>query len=96
MQMQAVKLAYGYNRSYADLCQAHGIELLKKRREDRVDKFVTKTLKNEKYKERWFQERNYEGPEIRNVRSIVETRARTMRYYNSPLAYMRRRANELI
>ena len=47
MQRQVVKLAYGYDLSYAAACELHGITTLEERREKQVDKFAQKTL-NEK------------------------------------------------
>ena len=95
MQRQSVKLAYGWSSSYKDICELKGIETLKKRRVDYIDRFVQKTLRNPRYSDTWFPLREEAGMSVRNRRNYVETKARTSRYYNSPLSYMRRRANDI-
>ena len=96
MRKQAAKLAYGFNIDYHSLCQLKGIESLKTRREKYIDRFVMKSMSNTRFNDDWFPLRDQGQMEIRNRRNIAETRARTARYYNSPLAYMRRRANDLL
>ena len=96
MQKQAVKLAYGWDQSYETICDNKGIETLKKRREKYIDRFVSKTLLNSRFSNTWFPVRDPAAMNIRGRRNYIETRARTSRYYNSPLSYMRRRANDLL
>lgn len=95
MQKQVVKLAYGYEKSYATICTERNISTLKQRREERVDRFAQKSLKNPRFAPTWYPDRAYEGPNIRSLRRIQEARARTTRFFNSPLANLRRRANTL-
>ena len=94
LQRQVVRLAYGWNNSYEDLCAIKNIDSLKKRREDYLDRFTEKTLNNERFSH-WYPVRERDEHQLRNRRNFEETRARTSRYYNSPLAYLRRRANDL-
>ena len=68
---------------------------LKKRRELYIDKFVLKAIDNPRYKNSWFPRREEDQYNLRARRPYVEIRAKTLRYYNSPLAYMKRRANDL-
>ena len=94
-QKQAAKLAYGSEKSYAELCSEHGIETLKERRAKQVDKFVTKTMKNPRYADEWYPLREDDMHNIRDRKKYRETKTKTLRYYNSPISYYRRRANEL-
>ena len=75
---------------------AKNIKTLKTRREEYIDRFVAKSLTNTRFSQVWFPLREEGGMELRGRRAYVETRARTSRFYNSPLAYMRRRANDLL
>ena len=96
LQRQVVKLAFGWDISYSEACDKYDIETLEQRRKNSVDKFVIKTTNSERFAENWYPLRITEGPEIRDRRVYYETFAKTKRYYNSPLAYMRRRANDLL
>ena len=95
MQKQVVRLAFGSEKSYKSICEEFSIQSLKERREIQIEKFVKKTLANPRYKD-WYPVRNPEGPGVRERRIYVETKARTQRYYNSPIAYFRRKANDLL
>ena len=95
MQRQMVKLAYGYNKSYEVICEQMGISTLEERRKTYIDNFVIKTLYNARFSGAWFPRREAGHMDLRARRNYVETKSRTTRYYNSPLSYMRRRANEL-
>ena len=95
MQRQAVRLAYGWEKSYATVCSEAGILTLKKRREDYIDRFVIKALRNDRYRDSWFPTREEGTMSLRTRREFFETRSRTERYFNSPLSFMRRRANVL-
>ena len=61
-----------------------------------MDRFVAKNVNNVRFREDWFPLRDLEGPDVRDRRVFKETCARTSRYYNSPLAFMRRRANDIL
>ena len=95
MQRQVLKLAYGWEYSYEELCAIKGVVRLEERREKYIDRFVTKTLLNPRFSEPWFPLREPGAMDIRSRRNFYETKSRTTRYYNSPLSFMRRRANEL-
>ena len=81
---------------YQDTCDLHNIESLEQRRKKYIDRFVAKATRNERFAEEWFPQREEAGPEVRERRVFHETYARTNRYYNSPLSFMRRRANDLL
>ena len=95
MQRQAVKLAYGWDKSYSQLCEEKGILSLKKRRENFIDRFIMKTSISDRFGSVWFPLRDTDVHNIRDRRPYKETKAKTSRYYNSPLSFMRRRANDL-
>ena len=54
-----------------------------------------KALRSNRFSPSWFPLREVDEHNLRGRRPYVKTRARTGRYYNSPLAFMRRRANNL-
>ena len=95
MQKQVFKLAFGKEKSYATICAENNYVTLEERRTVYMDKFIVKSLNNERFSNVWFPKRE-EVRELRNVRIYKETNARTKRFYNSPLAMMRRRANDLL
>ena len=96
MQKQVIKLAFGWTDSYVNICNNNGIDTLKNRRLAALDRFVAKTADSDRFADAWFPVRDLQGPEIRNRRIFQETKSKTTRFYNSPLAFMRRRANDLL
>ena len=54
LQKQVAKLAYGWDRSYQVICEEENIQTPQERREQYIDKFVAKTLKNPRFNARWF------------------------------------------
>ena len=93
MQKQAAKLAFGWEKSYTVICAEQGIETLKTRREKY--NFIIKTLNTERFSSSWFPLREQNNHNLRDRRPYTETQAKTQHYYNSPLSFMRRRANDL-
>ena len=96
LQKQVVKLAFRWERNYSDICEEKGILTLKERRENYIDNFVLKTLDNPRFTDTWYPRREAHTHDIRNRNPFIETRATTQRYFNSPLSYLRRRANYLV
>lgn len=92
---QAIRVCFGSNEPVRDLMQRHGLETLKERRERRCDRFIVKAATNPLFQARWFQRRPASGHNLRRRREIAEPRATTMRRFNSPLAFIQRRANQL-
>ena len=88
-------MAFGYDKSYKVICAEQDIPSLKERRLSYIDNFVMKTINNSKFQNVWYPFRDEDVHNIRDRRPYKETRARTKRYFNSPLAFLRRRANEL-
>ena len=95
LQKRVLKLAFGWDTSYSDMCSIYNIPTLKQRRMDYVDRFILKSIDNERYSSSWFPLREEVVHDLRDRRPFQETKARTSRYYNSPISFMRRRANEL-
>ena len=96
MQKQVVKLAYGWEANYGVVCAAKGIDTLEDRRKKYIDNFIGKIIENPRFADTWFPLRDPDQRGLRDRRSFVESRARTNRFFNSPLSYMRRRANDML
>lgn len=73
----------------------NGIKSLGERRVRRVDTFLRKSFQFPRFGEKWFPVRQEGTMNLRRRRTIVETRAATNTRFNSPLAFLKRRANEL-
>ena len=75
--------------------ETYAIDSLKTRRERRMGKFIRKAAISATFSPIWFPPRVGPPMELRNRREIQETQATTLRRFRSPLAHMRRRANDL-
>ena len=95
MQKLVVRLCFGPGHSYDDILAGHSIMRLSERREKAVERFVEKALKNPRFASRWFRRRTMIDPEIRNRKPYIERRAKTERYYRSPLLHFQRIANKI-
>ena len=91
----ALRICFGTNRQIEEIMTENGIETLSEKRKRRCDSFVTKAVHNDRFKDRWFPKRETVPWALRERREIQEIRADTERRFNSPLAYMRRRANDM-
>ena len=94
IQRLAVRICYGNDDTDA-LMNEHGIQPLEERRKRRCDAFLRKAVRHPTFGRRWFPPRAGERRDIRRRREIEETRAMTNRRFDSLLAFLRRRANEL-
>lgn len=74
---------------------AHGIESLEVRRLRRCDNFIKKAVANPRFHRRWFPAQPEITQQLRIRRDVAETVASTQRRFMSPLAFLKRRANEL-
>ena len=90
----AVRVCFGFDIDVGALMRERGIEPLSVRRERRVDSFICKAANNPRFGH-WFPLRDAGPRDLRNTRKIQEIRSRTTRRHNGPMAYKRRRANEL-
>ena len=95
LHRHAVRVCYGTDGPVGEMMQSLGIETLRARRERRCDKFILKAASNPSFGAKWFQRRPQSGHNLRRRREIVEPRASTNRRFNSPLAFIQRRANQL-
>ena len=91
----ALRVCFGTARPIEEIMTENNIETLAERRRRRCDSFVAKAVNNDRFKDRWFPRRGVVPWGLRERREIQEIRADTERRFNSPLAYMRRRANDL-
>ena len=95
IQMQALKIIFGWRYSYSELREKSGIELLQTRREEAFDKLAVKMSESARFSS-WFPRRLYrDGVSLRNREKYKVYRATTGRCLNLPLNLMRRRLNEL-
>ena len=91
----AVKICFGFDTPTDVSMELHDIESLKDRRKRRCDAFIGKAIRNPRFGPAWFPQRRGERRDLRRRREIQESRSVTWRRFNSPMVYMRRRANEL-
>lgn len=71
------------------------IESLETRRVKRCDKFILKAAQNPRFGERWFPLRQPDAQNLHRRNAVKEGRATSCRRFNSPLFFLRKRANEL-
>ena len=95
LQQQVLKLCFGFQLSYSRARELFGIDTLEERRERAVRKFVQKAICNPRFASRWFRPRDDAHHDLRHRRRYHETKAKTQRYFKSPLLYMQRVANTL-
>ena len=94
-QATALKIIYGWNKSYSSLLSLAGIEYVQERRQRLTDKFIIKTAANERYQEKWFPLKEFVHHDLRREKYCMEEFARTDRLYNAPIFYYRRRLNKI-
>ena len=96
LQALVVQLCFGNNKNYEEMRSEQGIPDLRTRRTAAVKKFVTKALANPRFERKWFPRRENIENNLRTRRPVIETRAKTERYYRSPLLHFRRVANDIL
>ena len=94
LQTQALWHIYGFGPSARSMRERSGLESLHTRRERTVEAFAKKNLLSQQFGG-WFQERQQSRYERRrkNGYRYTEPTARTDRFRNFPLNYMRRKLN---
>ena len=95
LQVFALRIIYGFQKSQEDLLELSGLTTLEERRKHLFDNFCKKIFENSRFKQDWLEERIFTGPNIRSQKIILEKYAKTNRLYNSPLYTIRRRINDL-
>ena len=96
LQLSALKIIYGYDIDKDDLLTRSGLVSLEERRDTMFEQFCRKTLENPRLKKEWIEERDFEGPNLRKQKIIVESFANTNRLFKSPLFTLRRKLNDLL
>ena len=91
----AIQICYGHDIPVAEIMQAEMIETLEARRTRRCDGFIRKAVANPTFASRRFFARPGLGHALRRRRQIFEPRAGSSRFFNSPLSFLRRRANQM-
>lgn len=94
VQRTALKIIYGFEKSYQSILEESGLQTILARRQQLVDKFVTKSQVHPRLAH-WFPKRKEVHVTLRERREVHEVRCSSERTFNSPIAYYRRRANEL-
>ena len=95
LQRHALRVCFGYHRPIEEAMKEFGISTLKDRRVRRCDNFIRKAEKKPRFAEAWFPQRQIIPHQLRSGRQVQETQAITNRRFKSPLAFLKRRANEL-
>ena len=95
LQRHALRICFGTATPVEEIMEINGIESLKTRRERRCDAFIAKAFNNPRFNHTWFPRRGDIPWNFRARRQVEEVRAATARRHNSPLAFMKRRVNEL-
>ena len=93
-QSRALKVIFGFEKSYSDLLEQSKLQPLKERRISLTDKFAIKMMNNPRFTYLFPRRRECQR-RARNGNVFEESNARTNRLYNSPIYYMRRRLNHL-
>ena len=95
LQNQVVRLCFGAGRPFYQAREDHDIATLEQRRVTAIEKFTERSLRNERFSKRWFKRRPEIGTSMRRRRPYEENKARTRRFYNSPLLHIQRVANTI-
>ena len=89
----AIGICYGCDVPVGEVIVREDIDTLKQRRIWRCDAFIRKGMRSGRFSTKWFPPRITAGRALRNRRHILEQGPCSLRRFNSPLAFKRRRAN---
>ena len=95
LQRLAVRICFGTDDETDVIMAANAIETLEQRRARRCDAFLRKAFVHPRFGDGWFPRRSEVPMTLRERRMVEETRATSNRRFNSPLAFLKRRANDL-
>ena len=95
IQRHALRVCFGCQAPINEVMQEYAIDTLGERRRRRCDAFIQKNVRNPRFGPVWFPPREGDRGGLRERREIQEGRATTTRRFNSPLSFLRRRANEM-
>ena len=97
LQRLVTRLSFGFSQNYTTNLTGNGLETLETRREKAAKKFVGKIIDEEgRFARKWLIPRAEVETDLRRRRIYVEKRARTKRFYKSPLLYIQRIANDIM
>lgn len=97
LQKLAIRLCFGFDKSYEVILEENRIESLEERRKKAVRKFAAKTIEADgRFARKWLIPRDNVETNLRRRRPYVERRARTERMYKSPLMNLQRVANDIM
>ena len=89
LQRKALRIIYGFDKSYDELLTITGTCKLKERREATALSFANKLASSERFRH-LFPLNQAGGMSTRRRKKYYEENSRTTRLYNSPLFYLRR------
>ena len=96
LQRNALRIIYGYKLSYKKLLEKSGLVTLKTHREEALQKFAVKTVKNARFTDRWFALNNCTNTmSLRNQQKYRIERSNFERMNKSPLNEIRKYLNEI-
>ena len=87
LQKRAVKIIYGFERSYDDVITSGDLELLQTRRANLCLNFGRKAASNESFSH-WFPTRNISGHHTRLPEKYLVEKHRTERMKKKPVCYI--------
>ena len=93
LHRHAVRICFGNDQDVGIVMEREAIEKLEERRLRRIDSFIVKNFTHPRFGPTWFPLRPEGERNLRGMRHVHEARARTTRFFNSPVSFMRRRAN---
>ena len=95
LQKLVVRLCFSPGRNYTATLEENHFKSLSERKEKAVSKFVKGAMENQRFASRRFEPRDPLETDLRRRKPYKETRARTERYYRSPMLHFQRVANRL-
>ena len=97
-QKTALKIIYGFEKSYENMLEKANLERLNDRRRKLFESFTIKMARSERFRTKWLPRRNVEEDEImlRRRKKYVEFRAKGSKLYQSPVFEMRRFLNQYL
>ena len=95
MQRYSLKTIFGYDVTYEDCLQRAGIPTLEQRREELFRIFAVKSWNSDRWRAKWFKEKEKSAYGLRNERVVVQEFAACDRLMKSPIHMFRRYINDI-
>ena len=93
LQRMCIRVIFGWNATYKDICSENNIESLEERRIIHCRKFAVKCTEHNVFKS-WFPLNHNKPYELRAVEKYAIAKYNFNRFDKSPLNFMRRLLNE--